>query len=108
MRAICLTAQATSAQWVHAHENGSGSDLTVHDSDGRFVATRISVMVLAIANRQNLADHPHMQEDDDLDGMEQLYCGSIAPDADGSCVREPGHSGRHKYRSLTWQGEHLN
>jgi hypothetical protein len=75
--------------------------------DDRDILAGISVMVLAIANRQNLMDQPHMQ-DDELEAMEPLPCGSVAPDASGSCVREPGHSGRHKYRSLGWQGEHLN
>jgi hypothetical protein len=96
--------------------------------DDRDILAGISVMVLAIANRQNLADqeidlprpcreqHPdrpdlycvapvghdgdhlydeHMEED-----MEPLYCGTVAPDASGSCIREVGHSGRHKYRPL--------
>ena len=46
-------------------------------------------MVLAIANRQNLADQPHMQDGDEAEGMEPLYCHAVAPDANGSCVREP-------------------
>lgn len=73
--------------------------------DDRDILAGISVMVLAIANRRNLMDMP---EDDELEGMEPLYCGTVATDASGSCVREPGHSGKHKYRSLGWQGEHLN
>ena len=75
--------------------------------DDRDILAGISVMVLAIANRQNLADQDIDLPRDD-DGPEQPYCGHVAPDASGSCVREPRHSGRHKYRSLTWQGEHLN
>jgi hypothetical protein len=75
--------------------------------DDRDILAGISVMVLAIANRQNLAD-----QDIDLprgeDDLEQAYCGHVAPDASGSCVREIGHSGDHEYRSLVWQGEHLN
>ena len=35
--------------------------------------------------------------------MEPLTCGFLAPDASGSCVREPGHSGRHKYRPLGFE-----
>jgi hypothetical protein len=43
--------------------------------DDRDILAGISVMVLAIANRQNLADQPF-------------------------CVNEPGHAGRHKYRRI--------
>ena len=75
--------------------------------DDRDILAGISVMVLAIANRQNLVDQAQDLEDE-TEGMEPLTCGSLAPDASGSCVREPGHSGRHKYRPLAWQGEHLN
>ena len=78
--------------------------------DDRDILAGISVMVLAIANRQNLAEQAQQALDleDATEGVEPFYCGFVAPDASGSCVREPGHSGRHKYRSLTWQGEHLN
>jgi hypothetical protein len=76
--------------------------------DDRDILAGISVMVLAIANRQNLVDQPHMQQDEQTEGMEPLYCGTVAEDASGSCVREAGHSGRHKYRSLSWQGQNLN
>ena len=75
--------------------------------DDRDILAGISVMVLAIANRQNLVDQAQDLEDE-TEGMEPLTCGSLAPDMSGSCVREPGHSGHHKYRSLVWQGEHLN
>ena len=57
--------------------------------DDRDILAGISVMVLAIANRQNLADQPHMQDGDEAEGMEPLYCHAVAPDANGSCVREP-------------------
>lgn len=40
--------------------------------------------------------------------MERPYCGHVAPDASGSCVKETGHAGRHEYRSLLWQGRNLN
>ena len=73
--------------------------------DDRDILAGISVMVLAIANRQNLADQQEQEEPEDA---EPLSCGAVAPGASGSCVREPGHSGRHKYRPPTPQGEHLN
>jgi hypothetical protein len=68
--------------------------------DDRDILAGISVMVLAIANRQNLADQAHMQEDE-LEGVEPAICGSPSKDEPTSyCIREPGHSGRHKYRPL--------
>ena len=89
------------------HPIGIKLDVSVEtplSDDDRDILAGISVMVLAIANRQNLVDQAEQlaQEEE-----EQPYCGSVAPEASGSCVREPGHSGRHKYRSL-WQGQHLN
>ena len=75
--------------------------------DDRDILAGISVMVLAIANRQNLADQD-IDLPRDEDDLQQPYCGSLAPDASGSCIRETGHPGRHEYRSLSWQGEHLN
>ena len=68
--------------------------------DDRDILAGISVMVLAIANRQNLVGQPHMQ-DDELEGMEPAPCGSPSRDEPARyCIREPGHSGRHKYRPL--------
>ena len=76
--------------------------------DDRDILAGISVMVLAIANRQNLVDQAEASAQEDEDELEPRYCGALAPDASSSCIREHGHSGRHKYRTLVWQGEHLN
>ena len=66
--------------------------------DDRDILAGLSVMMLAIANRQNLADQPHMQEEEQGD---PLPCGAqLADDPTRVCVREPGHSGRHKYRRM--------
>ena len=66
--------------------------------DDRDILAGLSVMMLAIANRQNLADQPHMQEEEE---GEPLLCGSPSKDEPTRfCVREEGHSGRHKYRPL--------
>ena len=73
--------------------------------DARDILAGISVMVLAIANRQNLVDQAEQLAQEE---KEQQSCGSVAPDASGSCIKEVGHLGRHEYRSLVWQGEHLN
>jgi hypothetical protein len=64
-------------------------------ADDRDILAGISAFVFAIANRDDLADQAHVQDEG-----EQPYCGTVAPDASGSCIREVGHSGRHKYRSI--------
>ena len=73
--------------------------------DDRDLLAGISVMVLAIANRQNLVDQPHIQgEDEDMPtggprAPEEEPCGSA--DAEGRCcINQIGHPGRHKYRPL--------
>ena len=67
--------------------------------DDRDILAGISVMVLAIANRQNLADQPHMQDEEE-EG-EPLPCGATDPrDARRFCQREDGHPGRHRYGTL--------
>ena len=73
--------------------------------DDRDILAGISVMVLAIANRQNLAEQAQaaLDYEDEHEGMEPLRCGTVAPDARGSCVREVGHSGRHKFRPLGFE-----
>jgi hypothetical protein len=63
-------------------------------ADDRDILAGISAFVYAVANRDDLAEQPSVQDE------EQPYCGIVAPDASGSCVREVGHSGRHKYRPL--------
>ena len=65
--------------------------------DDRDILAGLSVMVLAIANRQNLVDQAEQlaQEEE-----EQLCCGSVAPDASGSCIKEVRHSGDHEYRPI--------
>ena len=69
--------------------------------DDRDILAGLSVMMLAIANRQNLADQPHMQDDDELEGVEPAAGGSPSKDEPIRYrIREPGHSGRHKYRPL--------
>ena len=67
--------------------------------DDRDILAGVAVMVLAIANRQNLADQRRMQ---DLEDEEELGapvpCGSRSKDDPNLfCVKEVGHSGRHEY-----------
>jgi hypothetical protein len=70
--------------------------------DDRDILAGISVMVLAIANRQNLAEQEQQRQDyeDMTEGVEPLTCGAQRDDGQ-VCMREPGHSGRHRYRPLT-------
>ena len=69
--------------------------------DGRDILAGISVMLLAIANRQNLADQPQMREEDELEDMEPAPRGSLSKDEPARyCIREPGHTGRHKSRPM--------
>ena len=71
--------------------------------DDRDILAGISVMVLAIANRQNLAEQAQQALDleDATEGMEPAPCGSQNPDdPDRYCIREAGHSGRHKCRHI--------
>ena len=69
--------------------------------DDRDILAGISVMTLAIANRQDLADQPHMQQQEEGE-VDPLPCGSQSKDDPTLlCVSEVGHSGRHKYRPIT-------
>jgi hypothetical protein len=70
--------------------------------DDRDILAGISVMTLAIANRQNLMDQPHMQDQDD---GEPMPCGSQSKDDPTMyCVKEVAHVGRHKYRPISFDG----
>ena len=71
--------------------------------DDRDILAGISAFVYAVANRDDLAEQAQVRDEE-----EQPYCGTVAPDASGSCIKAVGHAGRHEYRSLVWQGEHLN
>ena len=75
--------------------------------DDRDILAGISVVVLAIANRQNLAEQAQQALDleDETEGREPAPCGSPSKDEPARyCIREPGHSGRHKYRPFGYEG----
>ena len=75
---------------------GISAETPLSDDD-RDILAGISVMVLAIANRQNLADQPHMQEEEG----EPLPCGAQnRDDPTLFCVNEVGHAARHEYRRI--------
>ena len=68
--------------------------------DDRDILAGITVMVLAIANRQNLADQA-LQDEDELEGVEPAPCGSPSKDEPAPyCIREIGYSGLHEFRPL--------
>jgi len=46
--------------------------------DDRDILAGISVMVLAIANRQNLVGQTQVQDEDELEGVEPAPCGRLA------------------------------
>jgi hypothetical protein len=72
--------------------------------DDRDILAGISVMVLAIANRQNLMDQAHVQEMDEDRLGEPMPCGSQSKDDPSLyCVKEVAHVGRHKYRPLGFE-----
>ena len=68
--------------------------------DDRDILAGISVMVLVIATRQNLAEQAQQALDleDATEGMETPDCAELR---DGDCcVREPSHSGWHNDRPV--------
>ena len=76
--------------------------------DDRDILAGISVMVLAIANRQNLVDQAEESAAEEEAAL-PTPCGSRSKDdPDLYCVSEVGHPGRHKFRPLPDPGERLN
>jgi hypothetical protein len=72
--------------------------------DDRDILAGISVMTLAIANRQHVADQPHMQAQEEDELGEPMPCGSQSKDDPTLfCVSEVAHKGRHKYRPLGFE-----
>ena len=68
--------------------------------DDRDILAGLSVMVLAIANRQTLVDQAEQLAEDEEEG-EPLPCGAQnRDDPKLFCVNEVGHAGRHAYRRI--------
>ena len=68
--------------------------------DDRDILAGLSVMVLAIANRQNLVDQAEQLTQDEEEG-EPLPCGAQSSDDSRLfCINEPGHARRHEYRRI--------
>ena len=65
--------------------------------DDRDILSGIAVTLLAIANRQDLAEQRQEKPEP---------CGSVQQGSDPPtyCVKEVGHSGRHKFRPLVFEG----
>lgn len=72
--------------------------------DDRDLLAGISVMMLAIANRQNLAEQNIEMAEEAPVEEGPAPCGAVEAGSGGAsvCEREMGHSGRHKYRTLSW------
>ena len=68
--------------------------------DDRDILAGLSVMILAIANRQNLVDQAEASAQEEEDELAQRICGTVAPDASGSCVRERGPRSHTTERSV--------
>lgn len=77
---------------------------TPMSDDDRDILAGISVMMLAVANRQNLAQQQMEMEPEEGPEEEPEACGAVEAGSGGAstCTKEAGHSGRHKYRTLTW------
>ena len=82
--------------------------------DDRDILAGISVMVLAIANREDLVDQAEEIRDEDDDtptggplAPEEEPCGSA--DAEGRrCINQVGHPGRHKFHPLPDPGARMH
>jgi hypothetical protein len=74
--------------------------------DDRDILAGISVMMLAVANRQNLAEQQmemEVEEEEEEDEGEPMPCGTFNAKRE-ACGRELAHPGRHKYRPFDLAG----
>jgi hypothetical protein len=71
--------------------------------DDRDILAGISVMMLAIANRQNLAEQMERRNEEGTEEGEPMPCGALNAKGE-ACVKEVAYSGRHKYRPLRFTG----
>jgi hypothetical protein len=73
--------------------------------DDRDILAGISVMMLAVANRQNLAQQQMEMEVQQEEGPEEEAqpCGALNGKGE-ACAREAAHAGRHRYRPFDSTG----
>jgi hypothetical protein len=73
--------------------------------DDRDILAGISVMMLAIANRQNLAQQQMGMEVQQEEGeeAEPMTCGALNAKGE-ACAREAAHPGRHGHRPFDSTG----
>ena len=71
--------------------------------DDRDILAGISVMMLAIANRQNLAEQMQQRNEEGTEEGEPMPCGALNAKGE-ACVKEATHPGRHKYRPFDSTG----
>ena len=75
------------------------------EPEDRDLLTGLSIMTLAIANNELAKEHFPGTFPDAEELMEEQPCSAKDPDDPTRiCVSEVGHSGRHKYRSLSFEG----
>jgi hypothetical protein len=70
--------------------------------DDRDILAGISVMMLAVANRQNLAQQ-QMEMEVEQEEDEPQPCGALNAKGE-ACAREAAHPGRHEYRPFDFIG----
>ena len=71
--------------------------------DDRDILAGISVMMLAVANRQNLAQQQMEMEVQQEGEDEPQPCGALNAKGE-ACAREAAHTGRHKHRPFDSTG----
>ena len=76
--------------------------------DDRDILAGISVMMLAVANRQNLAQQQmemevQQEEGEEEEEVEPALCGALNGKGE-ACAMVAGHPGRHRYRPFDSTG----
>ena len=66
----------------------------INDDDKQMMAG-VAAMTFAIANSEQMEAQDQAEQEE---SGEPMPCGSVSQEVGGICIREVGHSGRHKYR----------
>jgi len=64
------------------------------DDDDKQMMAGVAAMTFAIANSEQMQEQAEAEQEET---GEPEPCGSVSPE-NGICVKEAGHSGRHKHR----------
>ena len=65
------------------------------DDDDKQMMAGVAAMTFAIANSEQMQAQDEAEQEE---SGEPEPCGSVSQEVGGICVREAGHSGRHKHR----------